>query len=80
MCDHYKDMLQKEIVSSFSPIKMVFVVMLEERVSHEIDIKLLFVSICQSRQTKWYVRVTQGKVQIHSQGKHRLMLKVAASA
>lgn len=73
-------MLQKEIVSSFYLIKMMFVVMLEERVSYEIDIKLRFVSICQSRQTKWYVWVTRGKVQIHSQGRYRLMLKVATSA
>lgn len=79
MYDH-KDMLQKEIVSSFSPIKMMFVVMFEERINYEIDIKLWFVSICQSRQTQWYVWVTQGKVQIQSQGRYRLMLKVAASA
>lgn len=37
--DH-KDMLQKEIVSSFSPIKMMFVVMFEERINYEIDIEL----------------------------------------
>lgn len=37
--DH-KDMFQREIVSSFSPIKMMFVVMFEERINYEIDIKL----------------------------------------
>lgn len=45
-------MLQKEIVYYFSLIKMMFVVMLEERVSYEIDIKIV---VCK------YISVSPGR-------------------